>query len=364
MAVKLLDPRKRKYRVSFWYRKRHYAWRVHGNRKLAEDYEAKKRLELAEGNYFPARKSKSLTFTEAADRFLAEYAKHKPSWDMFYYSSESAKKFFGSRLVTEITPEDVRQYRNSERERGLNPVSVNHRQKNLRKLFYWLAELGLFKGDNPASGRRVPLENERPYWRRNFLTQEQFQRLLAVADPKIRLIVMTASYTGMRHGEIRGIRKKDVDLDKCLIHIPKSKNGEPGYVHITETLFKALEPIVRTLPDAESKVIDFTNYDRLWTHAKKAAGLPELHLHDLRHTFASHAIMGSKDTYAVQHLLRLKTPGLMQRYAHLMQGHLRQAALTLDKQLPPANPHPGNPSMPEMAITNPNITTEPTITNC
>ncbi len=295
---------------------------------------------MAEGTYFPARQNKVLSFTEAADKFLQEYARHKPSWDMFRYSTESAKRFFGKRLITDITPEDVRQYRLYEYQRGLKLVSVNHRQKNLRKLFFWLEELGLFKGDNPASGRRVPLENERPYWRRRFLSQEEFQRLMAVADPKIRLIVMTAAYTGMRHGELRGIRKKDVDLDKCLIFIPKSKNGEPGYVHVIETLFKALEPITRVLPDAESHVLDFANYDKLWKKAKNDAALGDFHLHDLRHTFASHAIMGSKDTYAVQHLLRLKTPGLMQRYAHLMQSHLRNAALSLDTQLPMANPTP------------------------
>ena len=46
--------------------------------------------------------------------------------------------------------------------------------------------------------------------------------------------------------------------------------------------------------------------------------------------------MGSKDPYAVQSFLRLKTQSLMQRYAHLSQAHVRQAALTLDLQLPVA----------------------------
>lgn len=102
-------------------------------------------------------------------------------------------------------------------------------------------------------------------------------------------------------------------------------------------------------------MLDFCNFDKLWKQARKDAGLLEekwsegmnryqktkanknFHLHDLRHTAASHAIMGSKDPYAVQAFLRLKTQSLMQRYAHLTQGHVRQAALTLDKQLPVNN---------------------------
>jgi len=76
----------------------------------------------------------------------------------------------------------------------------------------------------------------------------------------------------------------------------------------------------------------------VWTEGmtrwQKVKSNKNFHFHDLRHTAASHAIMGSKDPYAVQSFLRLKTQSLMQRYAHLSPGHVRQAALTLDKQLP------------------------------
>src|SRR5665213_1275465 len=133
--------------------------------------------------------------------------------------------------------------------------------------------------------------------------------------------------------------------------------ASPARVPMTDTLFAVLAPIVRLLPLPESNVLDFSNYDKLWDAARMKAGLLQevwtegmtrwqkvksnknFHFHDLRHTAASHAIMGSKDPYAVQSFLRLKTQSLMQRYAHLSPGHVRQAALTLDKQLPLTN-HP------------------------
>jgi len=91
---------------------------------------------------------------------------------------------------------------------------------------------------------------------------------------------------------------------------------------------------VRALPLPESKVLDFTHFDKLWKKARAEAGLLQevweegmnrwqkvkanknFHLHDLRHTAASYAIMGSKDPDAAQHFLRLKTQSLMARYAH------------------------------------------------
>ncbi len=354
MGIKLIDAKKRKYRVSFWYRKKHYAWVITGNRNLAEDFKSKRLNELAEGTYFPARQRPNLSFKEAAEKFLAEYTKHKPSSKHYHYNTISAIKFFGSKAINEITPEDIRQYRANQASKGMHPVTVNHRQKNIRRIFNWLEQLGLFNGKNPASGKWVPLENERPYWRRSYLSPEQYQKLLEIADPRLRIIIITASHTAMRIGELKRIQKKDVDLDRCTIFIPKSKNGEPGSVPITETLFAVLAPIVRSLPSPESHVLDFSNYDKLWDAARKEAGLlhevwqegmtrwqkvksnKNFHFHDLRHTAASHAIMGSKDPYAVQSFLRLKTQSLMQRYAHLSPGHVRVAALSLDKQLPVA----------------------------
>lgn len=80
--------------------------------------------------------------------------------------------------------------------------------------------------------------------------------------------------------------------------------------------------------------------------------------------------MGSKDPYAVQSFLRLKTQSLMQRYAHLSQAHVRQAALSLDKQLPLAvlpapipAPQPQILEIQAEPIRIPNIEAEPTPTN-
>src|SRR5579862_4865751 len=132
MGIKLIDAEKRKYRVSFWYRKKHYAWVITGNRNLAEDFKSKKLNDLGEGTYFPARQRPNLSFKEAAEKFFAEYAKHKPSSKHYRYNTVAAIKFLGSKPIHDITPEDIRQFRANQASLGMHPVTVNHRQKNIR----------------------------------------------------------------------------------------------------------------------------------------------------------------------------------------------------------------------------------------
>ncbi len=104
-------------------------------------------------------------------------------------------------------------------------------------MFNWLREAGHFTGDNPASGANVKLENERKYWRKEFLEQEQLGRLLEVAASSLKPIVLTAAFTGMRLGELKRVKKKDVNLDSCTIFIPESKNDEPGSPFPSPTAF-------------------------------------------------------------------------------------------------------------------------------
>lgn len=338
MGIKLIDTQKRKYRVAFWYRRRHYVKTICGDRRLAEDVEAQMRLQLAEGSYFPERQKKNLTFSEAADRFIKEFVpsgKTKGARKHYTILAQQAKEFLGSMRLAEITPEDVRRYRLHLKAKGYHPVSVNHRHKGVRRIFSWAKNAGHFKGDNPASSTKVKLENERKYWRDRFLSQEEFKRLISVAEPKLKPIILCAVFTGMRRGELVRMKKADINLDNCVIRIPDSKNDEPGLARIPETLFPILEALIKSLSNPESLVFDFKNFDKMWRRAKRRAGLENFHFHDLRHTFASHVLMGSGGNLAaVQELLRLKTPALVNRYAHLAHLYLLSTVNVLTGRLP------------------------------
>ncbi|MBI4369997.1 MAG: site-specific integrase [Elusimicrobia bacterium] len=345
-GIKLIDPDKKKYRIRVFHRGKEFKKIiVGGNRRLAEDVEAKMKLQLVEGAYFPERTLKRLSFEYVANRFLKEYAAFLKSANKVEIYVRGSKLFFKGKMMTEIAPYDVQRFR-EELGRKMMPVSVNHYHRVLRRLFYWAEEVGIFQGKNPASGKRVKLEIEKKYWRKEYLEADELKAILEAAHPRIRPIIMTAAFTGMRKGELEKLRKKDINLDSCTICISESKNDEPGYVPITDILFPILGDLIKQA-DGDQLVLDFRNFDRFWKVARKTVNLSKkISFHTLRHTLASHVVMKTGNKAVVQALLRHKDPRTVERYAHLAPGVLRTAALTLDttfSNLREANREPRNP---------------------
>ena len=66
----------------------------------------------------------------------------------------------------------------------------------------------------------------------------------------------------------------------------------------------------------------------------RRAGIENCHLHDLRHTFASHHAMAGTGARALQSLLRHKSPAMTARYSHLSDAHLRAAVDSLQLGTP------------------------------
>ena len=63
-----------------------------------------------------------------------------------------------------------------------------------------------------------------------------------------------------------------------------------------------------------------------WQKLRAFAGLEDVRVHDCRHTFASHAVMSGLDLYTVGRLLGHADIGSTERYAHLADDHVREAA--------------------------------------
>jgi len=328
--VKLIDAEKRKYKIQFWWAGKCYRKIVRGgDKRLATEIEAKMRAELSQGSYFPERAK--VSFEQIADQFLREYAVHTKSGKKMVIYLRRAKTFLDGKQAGAVTPEDVQCFR-QELALTMCQVSVNHYQRAIRRAYNWAIDRKLFRGDNPASGKKVKFTNERKYWRTRFLSSDEYRKLVECADEGLREIITCAVLTGLRKGELRNLRKKDCDLDKCQVFVQDSKTGESGYVPYCETLFPILEAATKRCPDPELSIFSFSNFERRWERARLMAGLGDVHFHDLRRTFASHLIQNTGgDLKAVQDLMRHKDVRMTMRYAHLSPGYLRQATLTLDR---------------------------------
>ena len=139
-------------------------------------------------------------------------------------------------------------------------------------------------------------------------------------------------YTGMRRGELFRLKWDHIDFERNFILLDDPKGGVSQRIPMTgaaRELFNSHErtksPFVFPGKNGNQRTDVRTPINRI----KKKAGLPESFrpLHGLRHVYASMlASSGKVDMYTLQKLLTHKSPQMTQRYAHLRDDALRQAA--------------------------------------
>ena len=137
--------------------------------------------------------------------------------------------------------------------------------------------------------------------------------------------------TGGRRNEITHARWDCVDIEKGTLLVPLSKSGKPR----TIALNQPASELIRRLPSRgqsdwlfpspkTGKPCPSLYYP--WDRVRKRAGLGDLRLHDLRHSYASNLVNGGVSLYLVQQLLGHSSPQTTQRYAHLERDTLTQAS--------------------------------------
>ena len=187
-------------------------------------------------------------------------------------------------------------------------------------------------GTNPCNGVELFADNGA---RERYLTAEEVGRLFEVLDNSAHVqlakIVKLLLFTGARKREVLDARWEFVDLDKRVLKVPLSKSGKPRFIPLSD----AAVELIKSLPKKPNVPWLFFNPKTkkplvsvfcAWNSVRKAAGIPELRMHDLRHAFASFVVNSGRSLYEVQRLLGHYDPKVTMRYAHLSQDSLVDAA--------------------------------------
>ncbi len=186
------------------------------------------------------------------------------------------------------------------------------------------------------------LKSERPEF--DFLDFNEAERLLAAAHGEWRTMILTALRTGMRHGELIGLRWEDVDLVAGRIVVRQNvvngkigtpKSGKPREIPLGIEVRTALKehrhlrgPLVFCDMNGELLGTVDTRLP-LWRACKKA-GLRQIGWHACRHSFASHLVMRGASLKAVQELLGHSSIQMTMRYAHLAPEVVNETVRLLD----------------------------------
>ncbi len=306
------------------------------NRKQAEQYEAKMKLEVLEGRY--DKPSYKTTFEDFINNVYLKWARqHKRShkWD------ERHCKFlcshFKDRLLREITSGDIEAYKLMRREqtsqRGTQRAgsSVN-RERALLSIIFAIAVNFDYCDSNPCKNVRRFKEDGR---RVRVLSHDEEVRLmevLSVKQPDLKPIAVIALGTGMRRGEIIGLGWKDIDFEKGLIYLRagKTKSGKARIAPMNSDVRATLMELREVKSEGQIFPFNADSVSYRFSILCDKLGMPDVTLHTLRHTFDTRLIERNINPFVVKELMGHATLAQTNHYSHVSVGELHQAVKTLE----------------------------------
>jgi integrase len=220
-----------------------------------------------------------------------------------------------------------------------SPRSIEYALAIVRQVFNVAKKMKVFTGENPTADVDAPKVDN---GRMRFLTRDEADKLLNLLKTKsadVHDMTLLSLHVGLRFGEIASLTWADVDIEKKVLTIRDAKAGS-RYAFLTEQA----ADIFRNRP--QEKLSDYVfqgrngkldrispTFFRAVDELKLNDGIddPRLQIcfHSCRHSYASWMIEQGTDLYTVQKLLGHKTNVMTQRYAHLSENRLRDAAAAL-----------------------------------
>jgi integrase len=261
------------------------------------------------------------------------------------------RPLIGSRKVDSLTKGDIQRLRTQiatgesrtrrkGRKRGVIKVSggdgtATRTIRLLSSILSYAVDMGLI-ASNPALGVRLAPGGQR----HRYLSPEELRRLGGVLDQPmnsqaaataatiLRLLILT----GARRGEIEGLKWSEVDFQFGMLRKETSKTGAK-VIPLARAALQILEDQRQWASGNQLWVFPgqrgeghFDSLNKEWSRIRIAAGISDVRLHDLRHTYASFGAAGGVGLPLIGGILGHRQASTTQRYAHLADTPLRAAA--------------------------------------
>lgn len=274
------------------------------------------------------------TVNELSVRYLEHVRTYKRSHDIdARYLRIHLLPKFGKRRINQLDQVEIMEWlADKVRREGYAQATVNRWQVILSHMLRMAKVWGIPGSDvNPLEGVKQKDPNNKV---ERFLTAEETQRLKRAVErspnPRLKDIVALLLLTGCRKRELLDARWDEFKLDQRLWRIPTSKTGKPRHVPLSDDAVTILRALPRfegcdfILPNPKT-LLPFTSIFHSWDHARRAAGLADLRVHDLRHSMASNMANSGQSLYVIGAVLGHSSPKTTTRYAHLSNETLHKA---------------------------------------
>ncbi|MCP4219452.1 MAG: site-specific integrase [bacterium] len=306
---------------------------VSRRKKDAEEYFDKIRDDIRQKRY-PVRKDERILFQDFASRYLLLHSTQKKSFATDSSLIKNLVEFFGKSAISEIAIDTIcliDQYKAKRRQakvrigkkhpkgKPISTTTINRELGLMRHMFTKAVDWG-YLSTNPLLGINM-MYREDPT--ENILNVTELERLIDLAKSPLKEQVIIALNTGMRKGEILRLKWATVNLEERFIET-RSKTKTIRIIPINDELFKVLSDLSLKRAGAlhlfenpkTGKPVQSNK--TAWKTLLRRAGLIGFRFHDLRHNFATYALLNGGDLVSLQETLGHTDVRTTRRYAKAM----------------------------------------------
>lgn len=320
----------------------------------AQAYDALLRRRLVKGEPLdlmqPDKKQKEREqkFEEFAWQWFEIYVqnnnKHSEISHKKYALRSNLVPFFGKTQIDKISTLQVEQYKSKKLGDGVGKKTINNHLTVLSTCLHTAQDwFDLPKIPKIKKLKIPPLQFK-------FLSFEECDLLLLHLEGVWREIVFTALKTGLRIGELKGLRWPDINWNNRTLTVKHSwcdykkglvspKSNKDRQIPLTDELYETLLQRRQAkgfiFLDEQKQSFNTKTLNQKIIRACKTADIQEITCHALRHTYASHLVMRGAPLKAIQELMGHAHIQTTMRYAHLSPSSLREAVALLETKKAP-----------------------------
>jgi len=259
------------------------------DRKRAEGERVKREEAFEEGTYRRIQRTTWAAFVDTiCDHIAGEAHRTKARYALTKFGNA-----YGL-LPSQVTYANLRAFATKLRNDGLKPASINGVFRYLRLAFNEAERLSIIKTSPMPRRWKWEPEDERAIREISKAEQKALEQAAnRLYGKRWRAFVIVALGTGARRGELLALSWGDVDMEAGVVSFKTTKTHKPRTVPVNRLAAAALRSLLSNLEavrlDGPFKGMA-DNLGREWGRIRKAAGLPEVKLHDLRRTYISRLI--------------------------------------------------------------------------